>query len=105
MDGVYGTLFSQRRGFYGLPRVDLGAKRTAVPPQPQPVSLGPASVLGSLMSYIGKQSTMTGEEVDALRAFDFTYCYRITSPPEAYVSRTQSRAEIAQHRRNRRAEP
>lgn len=66
-EGFYGTLFKQRRGFYGPPRVDLSAKRGIIPAQPQPVSIGPTSMLGSLMGYIGPRQTLTGEEADALR--------------------------------------
>lgn len=70
-EGFYGTLFKQRRGFYGPPRIDLGAKRGPIPPQPQPVSMGPTSMLGSLMGYIGPRQTMSGEQADALREFTF----------------------------------
>ncbi|KAI0363639.1 hypothetical protein BV20DRAFT_1057891 [Pilatotrama ljubarskyi] len=62
------TLFSHRRtGPYTLPLVDLAYGRGAVPPQPQPVSLGPPSVMGSVLGYIGSLTAASaGEQIDTL---------------------------------------
>ncbi|KAI9057006.1 hypothetical protein FKP32DRAFT_1615502 [Trametes sanguinea] len=64
------TLFAQRRvGPYALPLVDLAYDRGTVPPQPQPVSLGPPSVIGSVLGYIGSFSgASAGEQIDTLLA-------------------------------------
>ncbi|KAH7930914.1 hypothetical protein BV22DRAFT_999529 [Leucogyrophana mollusca] len=59
------TLFNTRR-VYDLPQVDLAGTCLGIPPHPQPVSVGPASVLGSWIRF-GK-STMTGEQLDAILA-------------------------------------
>ncbi|KAI0828996.1 lethal giant larvae like, C-terminal-domain-containing protein [Trametes gibbosa] len=64
------TLFAQRRaGTYALPLVDLAHGRGAIPPQPQPVSLGPPSVIGSVLGYIGSLTAASaGEQIDLLLA-------------------------------------
>ncbi|KAH9858315.1 lethal giant larvae like, C-terminal-domain-containing protein [Lenzites betulinus] len=64
------TLLAHRRtGPYALPLVDLAYGRGAVPPQPQPVSLGPPSVMGSVLGYIGSLSAASaGEQIDLLLA-------------------------------------
>ncbi|KAI0778696.1 lethal giant larvae like, C-terminal-domain-containing protein [Trametes elegans] len=64
------TLFSHRRaGPYTLPLVDLAHARRAVPPQPQPVSLDPPSVIGSVLGYIGSLAgASAGDQIDALLA-------------------------------------
>ncbi|PPQ66367.1 hypothetical protein CVT26_011086 [Gymnopilus dilepis] len=59
---TYGTLFDIRRA-YTLPDIDFASSRGPVPPQPQPVSLGPPSVLGSWFSF---NQTKTGEQIDTL---------------------------------------
>ncbi|KAF8910138.1 lethal giant larvae like, C-terminal-domain-containing protein [Gymnopilus junonius] len=59
---TYGTLFDIRRA-YTLPDIDFASSRGPVPPQPQPVSLGPPSVLGYWFSF---NQTKTGEQIDAL---------------------------------------
>jgi hypothetical protein len=61
---VFGTLFMTRR-VYDNPVVDLIRFRREIPPYPQPVSVGPPSLLGSWFRY-GKP-IMTGEQLDALR--------------------------------------
>jgi len=43
----------------------LMARKKALPPQPQPVSMGPASLLSQVYSYVAGQFT-TGEQIDAL---------------------------------------
>ncbi|KAG1757244.1 lethal giant larvae like, C-terminal-domain-containing protein [Suillus lakei] len=62
---VFGTLFNTRR-VYDHPIVDLTSFHREIPPYPQPVSIGPPSLLGSWFRY-GK-SIMTGEQLDALLA-------------------------------------
>ncbi|KAI0718934.1 lethal giant larvae like, C-terminal-domain-containing protein [Cerioporus squamosus] len=64
------TLFINRRaGLYAPPLVNLAHGRGAVPAQPQPVSLGPASVMGSVLGYLGSLSiTSAGDQIDALLA-------------------------------------
>ncbi|KAG2155490.1 lethal giant larvae like, C-terminal-domain-containing protein [Suillus clintonianus] len=62
---VFGTLFKTRR-VYDCPIVDLTSFHREIPPHPQPVSVGPPSLLGSWFRY-GKP-IMTGEQLDALLA-------------------------------------
>ncbi|KAG1904773.1 lethal giant larvae like, C-terminal-domain-containing protein [Suillus fuscotomentosus] len=62
---VFGTLFKTRR-VYDHPIVDLTSFHREIPPYPQPVSVGPPSLLGSWFRY-GKP-VMTGEQLDALLA-------------------------------------
>ena len=67
----YGTLFNVRRsGPYEAPQVDFTYGRGVVPPQPQPVSIGPPSLLNSVWGYIATQG-MTGDQVDILREYGF----------------------------------
>lgn len=63
------TLFSRRRkGPYTFPLVDLAHGRGTVPSQPQPVSLGPPSMMGSMMEYISSfTGASAGDQIDALR--------------------------------------
>jgi syntaxin-binding protein 5 len=63
---TYGTLFAQRRSYYRLPRVDLIAKGQSIPPAPVPVSMGPGSLMGTLMGYVSGPRIMTGEDIDAI---------------------------------------
>lgn len=66
-----GTLFNIRRsGPYTLPQVNLATNRGVIPPQPQPVSAGPTSLLSSWIGYISSQG-MTGDQVDALCVYQF----------------------------------
>ncbi|KAK0246422.1 WD40 containing snare-dependent exocytosis protein [Armillaria nabsnona] len=60
---VYGTLFDMRRSI-PLPDIDLTSTKAPVPAQPQPVSMGPTSFLGSWLTF-GNQS-ITGEQADEL---------------------------------------
>ncbi|KAG1864661.1 lethal giant larvae like, C-terminal-domain-containing protein [Suillus subalutaceus] len=62
---VFGTLFQTRR-VYDHPIVDLTSSRHEIPPYPQPVSVGPPSLLGTWFRY-GKP-IMTGEQLDSLLA-------------------------------------
>ncbi|KAI0639923.1 lethal giant larvae like, C-terminal-domain-containing protein [Trametes polyzona] len=64
------SLFTRRRTApYALPLVDLAYRRGSVPPQPQPVSLDPPSVMGSVLGYIGSLSAASaGDQIDALLA-------------------------------------
>lgn len=62
---VFGTLFKTRR-VYDNPLVDLTSFHREIPPYPQPVSVGPPSLLGSWFRY-GKP-IMTGEQLDVLLA-------------------------------------
>ena len=59
---VYGSLFSIRRQ-YVPPDIDFAVSRGIVPTQPQPVSLGPASLLGAWFSY---NQTLSGNAIDEL---------------------------------------
>ncbi|KAI0783299.1 lethal giant larvae like, C-terminal-domain-containing protein [Abortiporus biennis] len=64
----YGTVFNVRRsGPYLPPTIDFKVDERVIPPQPQPVSIGPASFISSWLGYISSQG-MTGEQVDALLA-------------------------------------
>ncbi|KAF5368577.1 hypothetical protein D9758_002181 [Tetrapyrgos nigripes] len=60
---TYGTLFNFHR-VNTLPDIDLLSTKPVVPAQPQTVSVGPASLLGSWFNFSG--GTMTGEQIDAL---------------------------------------
>lgn len=62
---VFGTLFITRR-VYDNPIVDLIRFHREIPPYPQPVSVGPPSLLGSWFRY--GNPIMTGEQLDALLA-------------------------------------
>lgn len=67
----YGTLFRNRRsGPYQAPTIDFVPESDprVIPPQPQPVSVGPASLLGSWLGYFNNQS-MTGDQIDELREY------------------------------------
>lgn len=59
---TYGTFFDYRRA-NTLPDVDFSTSRGTIPSQPQPVSLGPTSYLGSWFSF---NQTKTGEQIDEL---------------------------------------
>jgi hypothetical protein len=62
---TYGTFFDIRRA-NTLPDVDFSTTRGTIPSQPQPVSLGPASFLGSWFTF---NQTKTGEQIDELCVF------------------------------------
>ena len=67
IDGAtYGTFFNFRRA-YPLPDIDLASTRGSVPSQPQPISLGPASFLSGLGSWLPLSQTISGKGVDDLR--------------------------------------
>ncbi|KIM47471.1 hypothetical protein M413DRAFT_439132 [Hebeloma cylindrosporum] len=59
---TYSTFFDIRRSF-GPPDFNFISTHGSVPPQPQPVSLGPASLLGSWFSF---NETLSGDQVDEL---------------------------------------
>jgi len=59
---TYGTFFDIRRA-NTLPDIDFATSRGTIPPQPLPVSLGPASILGSWFSF---NQTKSGEQIDEL---------------------------------------
>ncbi|KAJ6575407.1 lethal giant larvae like, C-terminal-domain-containing protein [Mycena capillaripes] len=58
----YGTVFDFRRA-YTPPNIDFSITKATVPTQPQPVSLGPTSVLSSWFRF---GQSMTGEQLDVL---------------------------------------
>ncbi|KAI0081067.1 hypothetical protein K474DRAFT_1656898 [Panus rudis PR-1116 ss-1] len=83
----YGTLFDVRRsGPYAAPQVKLASDTDsrAIPPQPQPVPIGPQSLIGSWLGYITSQS-MTGEQIDVLLA-----------GPDRPIPPPTQRAQVAQ---------
>lgn len=59
---TYGTLFNFRRA-NERPLVDLVNNKAIMPPQPQPVPIGPPSLLGS---WFKPNTTMSGQQVDGL---------------------------------------
>ena len=70
---VLDTLFDVRRGYYD-PKISLTERRDGtvqkVPPQPQPVSLGPAGILagaGALLGGLMGMGALTGAQIDSLR--------------------------------------
>ncbi|TFK19983.1 hypothetical protein FA15DRAFT_673956 [Coprinopsis marcescibilis] len=58
---AYGTLFDIRR-VRGPPEIDLLTKTNALP-QPQPISMGPASLFGTWLNF---SQTLSGVQVDEL---------------------------------------
>lgn len=63
----YGTLFNVRRSApYDVPSVDFTYGRGTIPYQPQPVSVGPPSIVSSFLGYITSK-TLSGDQIDALR--------------------------------------
>ncbi|KIK70617.1 hypothetical protein GYMLUDRAFT_32661 [Collybiopsis luxurians FD-317 M1] len=60
---THGTLLNFRR-VESLPAFDFLSSKAVVPAQPQPVSAGPASILGSWFKF--GSSAMTGAQVDSL---------------------------------------
>ncbi|KAF9041832.1 hypothetical protein BDZ89DRAFT_1060198 [Hymenopellis radicata] len=60
---VYGTVFNMRRAL-PMPDFDLTATKGSVPAQPQPVSMAPASLLGTWFAF-GNQS-VSGAQIDEL---------------------------------------
>ena len=61
---VYGTLFDICR-VTGLPDIDFLCTKPSVPAQPQPVSMGPSSLLGSWFPF---SQSMAGDQLNTLRA-------------------------------------
>jgi len=59
-----GTLFAMRRVF-DEPVVDFASNRKQAPGVPQPIPLGPASLLGSLFNF---KKSISGDQIDALLA-------------------------------------
>ncbi|PPQ63837.1 hypothetical protein CVT24_009787 [Panaeolus cyanescens] len=59
---IYGTFFDFRR-VYDDPNVDFACTRGTIPAQPQPVSLGPASIIGSFFTF---NQTLSGAQIDEL---------------------------------------
>ena len=65
-----GTLFGLRRKtLYHDKVLDILRDKGKLPAQPQPVSMGPATLLGQMYAYVGGQST-TGAQIDALREYN-----------------------------------
>ncbi|KAF9531932.1 WD40 containing snare-dependent exocytosis protein [Crepidotus variabilis] len=65
---TYGTFFDVRRA-YPLPDIDFASTRMAVPSQPLPVSLGPATLLQAGInfgSWLGLGGNKTGAQIDDL---------------------------------------
>lgn len=64
-----GTLFGLRRKtLYHDKVLDILRDKNKLPAQPQPVSMGPATLLGQMYAYVGGQSA-TGAQIDALREY------------------------------------
>lgn len=68
---IYGTFFDIRR-VYDLPDIDLVCTKPVVPPAPQPVSLGPASMLQQVGSWLTLKQSISGAQLDELRML---FCY------------------------------
>ncbi len=83
------TLFARRRkGPYTLPLVDFAHGRGSVPSQPQPVSLGPPSMMGSVMGYIGAfTGASAGDQIDALREH---FCFDVSPSEEQFADERYS---------------
>jgi hypothetical protein len=64
-----GTLFGLRRKtLYHGKVLDILRDKNKLPEQPQTVSMGPATLLGQMYSYVGGQGT-TGAQIDILRKY------------------------------------
>lgn len=64
-----GTLFGLRRKtLYHDKALDILRDKKKLPAQPQPVSMGPATLLGQMYAFVGGQST-TGAQIDAFRKY------------------------------------
>ena len=64
-----GTLFgSRRKTLYHDKILDIFRDKKRLPTQPQPVSMGPATLLGQVYAFVGGQSA-TGVQIDALREY------------------------------------
>lgn len=62
-----GTLFGLRRKtLYHEKVLDILRDKKKLPAQPQPVSIGPATLLGQMYTYVGGQGA-TGAQIDILR--------------------------------------
>ncbi|TFK77434.1 WD40 containing snare-dependent exocytosis protein [Pluteus cervinus] len=59
----YGALFGFRRAC-PIPDVELIDPNGSIPPQPQPVAMGPTSLLGSLFKF--SQGSLSGMQIDEL---------------------------------------
>ena len=65
-----GTLFGQRRRtLYQDKVLDILRDKKKLPAQPQPVQMGPATLLGQMYTYVGGQGT-TGAQIDTLRKYN-----------------------------------
>jgi len=65
----FGTLFGLRRKtLYQDKVLDILRDKNKLPAQPQPVSMGPTTLVGQMYAYVGGQST-TGAQIDALREY------------------------------------
>ncbi|KAJ7070791.1 WD40 containing snare-dependent exocytosis protein [Mycena amicta] len=82
----YGTLFDFRRA-YTPPNLDFSSSKPVVPPQPQPVSLGPTSLISSWFRF---GQSMTGEQLDTLLGGPNRPIPQKVSPPPASSSETQT---------------
>jgi hypothetical protein len=69
-NSTYGTLFSQRRAYYIPPLVELSAHRRPIPTPPLPVPIGPQTLFGTFMGYMGTSQGISGEKVDELRKYE-----------------------------------
>lgn len=63
VSATYGTLFNFRRT-PGYPLIEFASTKGAIPPTPQPVSMGPPSLLSGWFSFGGGTS---GDQIDLLR--------------------------------------
>ncbi|TFK56819.1 hypothetical protein OE88DRAFT_1670312 [Heliocybe sulcata] len=97
---TYSTLFDIRRAYYHItPEVDLLAGKKPVPPQPQPVSMGPPSIkdvvggwLGSWgAGAVGGKAVVTGDQIDALLAGPNRPIPKPASPPPATLPKSSDR--------------
>lgn len=77
-----GTLFGLRRKtLYHEKVLDILRDKIKLPAQPQPVSMGPATLLGQMYAYVGGQGS-AGAQIDALRE-----CSNINANPWLLILR------------------
>ncbi|KAF7311134.1 WD40 containing SNARE-dependent exocytosis protein [Mycena chlorophos] len=89
---TYGTLFDFRRA-YVPPDLDFSLSRPVVPAQPQPVSLGPTSLISSWFRF---GQSMTGDQLDTLLGGPNRPIPQKAPPPKADAPAGSGSASVAQ---------
>ncbi|KAF7307215.1 WD40 containing SNARE-dependent exocytosis protein [Mycena indigotica] len=88
---TYGTLFNFRRA-YLPPNLEFLSTKPTIPPQPQPVSLGPTSLFSS---WFKSGQSMTGDQLDILLGGPDRPIPQKPAPPKAQANDAASVAKSA----------